>query len=138
MDQIGFVEKIENNIATIMVRRASACGENCSSCSGTCNIEGIRIGTVVDENIKAGEYVEIQSETTNILKYAFIAYLIPLLIMISAITLSLKLLKFNALKEAIAVANGMISLLLSSFILRKIDASFEKSDDIKYIIKRKL
>lgn len=138
MDQIGFVEKIEKNIATIMVRRASACGENCSSCNGTCNIKGIRIDTVVDGNIRAGEYVEIQSETTNILKYAFIAYFIPLLIMIIAITLSLKLLEFSALKEAIAVANGMISLLLSSFILKRIDALIEKSDDIKYIIKRKL
>ena len=138
MYQIGLVEKIEDNIATVFVRRTSSCGENCHTCKGTCNVEGIRVKIKVDLNIHEGDYVEIQTETKNILKYAFVAYGIPLIIMIAAILLTISVINENSNKEIIAAIIGLMSLIISSFILKKYDKKIAKSKEISYFIKRVL
>lgn len=138
MNQIGLVERIEDNIATVFVRRTSACGDNCHTCKGTCNIEGLRVKIKSNYKLSVGDYVEIQTETKSILKFAFIAYGIPLIIMIFSLLFAMQVLKNYTHREIIAVIIGLLSLIISSLILKGFDKRIEKSEEISYFIKRVL
>lgn len=138
MEQIGFVEKLKGNTATVFVRRTSSCGDKCHTCKGSCNIKGIRININTDIKIQEGDYVEIVSETKNILKYAFIAYGIPLIIMILSLVVFINILNNNAYKEIIAGLISIATLFISSYILRFLDKKIAKSKEISYFINRKL
>ncbi len=72
---------LENGIAQVSVKRASACGHDCTSC-GACGIMDKPLVVEADNAIcaKVGDTVEIESETQKVLYLASIVYLVPVLL----------------------------------------------------------
>lgn len=70
----------ENGTAQVSVRRASACGHDCTSC-GACGIMDKPLVVDAQNSIdaKIGDTVEIESESKKILYLASVVYLLPLL-----------------------------------------------------------
>jgi len=77
MKQIGKVISINNSVATVQIKRATACGEKCSSCKGCSTINTTAI---VNNQIgaKVGETVNFELDDNKILLAAFVVYIVPL------------------------------------------------------------
>ena len=77
MEQIGKVISINNGIATVQIKRATACCEKCSSCSGCLATNG---SAIVNNQIgaKIGETVRFELDDNKILLAAFVVYIVPL------------------------------------------------------------
>jgi len=82
MKKTGTVLKKEKGKALVLVIRDSACGDNCAGC-GICSKEKTVWLDDVSE-VKCGDMVELFLERKNFLLMCFIAYVLPLLIMLSA------------------------------------------------------
>lgn len=138
MEQVGKIIKIDGNIATILVKRVSACGDNCASCSAACRQNGIEIQTEVTSDIKLGDYVEIITENEIMFKHILMLYGTPLIILLATIFGFNYILRNNANKDIISAILGLASLGVSYFILRKYDAREMKNNPIKYTVAKKL
>lgn len=78
MKETGIVKSTEGEFCTCTTMRKSACGENCATCKATCSS---REHTFLAKNIigaKAGDTVVIELATKNVLKSAFLVYILPL------------------------------------------------------------
>ncbi|WP_066502801.1 SoxR reducing system RseC family protein [Abyssisolibacter fermentans] len=135
MKQIGHVFDVNDDFAIIDVRRVSACGHNCADCGGSCDVPAIRVKIKNILNAKQGDYVEIKTESKKILKYAFIVYLIPMILMLSAIAVSAYFLKKSGYSnyESYSMLIGLLFLGLSYFILKYIDKKAADKIEFKMI-----
>lgn len=138
MEQVGKIERIDNNIATILVKRVSACGDSCASCSAACMQKGIKIQTEVAPGFKAGDYVEITTENEIMFRHILMLYGMPLCILLGTIFISNFLLKGNLNKDPISAVLGLLSLGLSYVILKKYDSREMKNRPVKYTVAKKL
>lgn len=78
MKEIAFVKSVEGDTCICVVKRKSACGENCASCKAACSN---REHTFVAKNIagaKVGDTVVIEMGTKKVLASAFLVYILPL------------------------------------------------------------
>jgi sigma-E factor negative regulatory protein RseC len=85
MDNIGKIEKIEGNKAVISVKRVTACGDSCKSCSSACKVKSVIVETDISDvrdEINVGDYVEIRAENEVMLKHIAVLYGLPLLLML--------------------------------------------------------
>ena len=83
MQATGTVRKTEGEIAFVVVKRQSACGENCANCGGCQNKENELL--VKDTiGVKPGDVVVVEMADKKILKAAFVFYILPLVIFILA------------------------------------------------------
>ena len=131
MEQVGYVRKIIDDKAEVEVKRISSCGGGCSSCGGSCNVPSI---TVVMNNLidaEVGDYVEIKAKSKNIIKYALIVYMIPFVMLILGITLGMSLFQSMNISnyETYGFIIGLIFLIISFIIVRRIDKSIEKKNE---------
>ncbi|NLB32154.1 MAG: hypothetical protein GX818_00080, partial [Tissierellia bacterium] len=63
MDNVGKIEQINGNKAVISVKRVSACGDSCKSCSSSCKVNSVIFETDIDDqDINVGDFVEIRAE----------------------------------------------------------------------------
>lgn len=138
MEQVGKVEKIDGNMATILVKRVSACGDNCKSCASSCNVNGIKINIEVSDDIKVGDFVEISTETNIMLKHILVLYGTPLVIMLGTIFLFMSLLKNNPNSDLISGLAGIGSLFISHIILKRYDKKELAQNTVKYSVAKKL
>ena len=110
MTQIATVVAVsDDGTATVSVKRASACGHDCTSC-GACGIIDKPISFVAKNSIGAqvGEQVEIESETKRILAIASVVYLIPILLFFVIYCV----LSFCGLKEIACILLGLLGFIL--------------------------
>lgn len=123
MEQIGFVVSVDKDMAKILVRRASACGENCASCGSNCNSKSIALELKNTLGAKPGDYVALKAHTNQILKSAAVAYLIPLLVMILGIIIGINIFKSigYANYETYGFIMGLLFLGFSYIMLRIIE-----------------
>lgn len=79
MTQIATVRKINNGMAEVQVARKTACGHDCSKCSGCSQVvTGETLIQVKNElNARKGDVVLIESKSSKILTAAMIVYLLP-------------------------------------------------------------
>ncbi len=84
MDIVGTVISVDKNMATVAVKRVSACGENCANCRGACetttavSVAENRAGAVV------GDTVKIESDSASVIRAAVVLYILPVLAAILA------------------------------------------------------
>ncbi len=138
MEQVGKIEKINGNTATILVKRVSACGDSCAHCSAACKQPGIEVETVVSPDIHVGDYVEITTENEVMFKHILILYGVPLLLVIATICVVNYILGNNPNKDIISALAGLSSLIVSHFILKKYDKKEMTNRPIKYNVEKKL
>ncbi len=137
MDQVGKIEKIEGNKATISVKRVSACGDNCKSCGSSCTQKSIIIESDVTQEYQVGDYVEITTESEVLMKHILFLYGVPLLIMIATIGV-VQLLLDNPNKDIISAVASLLSLVVSYFILKAYDRKEMAKNVLKFTIGKKL
>jgi sigma-E factor negative regulatory protein RseC len=128
MIKIAQVVRIESEMAYIKVARASACGENCASCGSTCTDKG-HILKVKNDGYEPGQLLTLTTKDKNLLAYSSVAYGIPLLVMIGATFLSYRYINIGN-KDIVSAVFGLLSLVLSFYILRQLDKHVFKDSDI--------
>ncbi|RKD34640.1 SoxR reducing system RseC family protein [Thermohalobacter berrensis] len=134
MNQIGYIVSTKGNIAEVDIRRSSACGDKCGSCSGGCNAPKIRVKMKNTLGAEKGDLVEIKTKTNVVLKSAFIVYVVPLIIMILSIFAGIngfKSLGFSNY-ESLGFLTGLFSLGLSYIILKNIDKKIKEKNSLNF------
>lgn len=79
MTNTGKVISVNDNVATVLVVKKSACGHNCSSC-GACTAPKIQTTAINTAGAKAGDTVELETKDNSLLGAAFLLYLCPVLL----------------------------------------------------------
>ena len=79
MREVGVVESINKNTAVVCVKRSTACGDSCATCSAQCNQKGNKITVLNKIGAMPGDMVRIEMQTSTVLKSAFMVYILPLL-----------------------------------------------------------
>ena len=137
MNQIGTVKSINDKTTVVSVKRKSSCGDSCAGCSSACNVPVVEVKADTLPGISVGDEVEIFSEDVNVLKYSFVLYGVPLVIMVSVIFLVSFLIKGED-GQLYGGLLGILSLILSFFILKKYDKIESSKKSFKYVILRKI
>ncbi|HHV27756.1 SoxR reducing system RseC family protein [Anaerosalibacter bizertensis] len=135
MDQVGLVTKIkDDNIAEVKIKRMTACGDSCESCSGICHVPGIVITVPNTLNANVGDEIELRAKGESILKYAMITYMIPFCMLLIGIFASMYIFKSMGIKsyENYSFLVGLVFLAISYVILRKIDKKIEKTNNLSF------
>lgn len=138
MDQVGKIEKIEGNKATVSVKRVSACGTNCASCGASCEQKSVIFETEFSGDYEVGDYVEISTENDVMLKQILMLYGIPFVIMLATIGIVQLLIFNNPNKDLISAVASVVSLALAYFILKIYDKNEMKKNTLKFTFGRKL
>lgn len=73
----GIVVSTKNGMATVRIQKSSACGHDCGECR-LCQNPEITIDILNPINAKPGDTVIIGTPSTNVLKWAFILYILPI------------------------------------------------------------
>ncbi|MFY9213214.1 MAG: SoxR reducing system RseC family protein [Tissierellaceae bacterium] len=138
MEQVGIVKKVEGNEVVLEVRRVSACGTNCSSCSGSCEVAPHFLTLENKVNAKLGDMVEIKAEAKKILKYTFALYIIPLVFLILGIALGNGFFKGRGYEnyELLSFLTGIIGLVISYVVLKILDNNMAKKAEEVLTISR--
>ncbi|WP_099191874.1 SoxR reducing system RseC family protein [Tepidibacter mesophilus] len=141
MDNIGRVVKTKDNFAKLEIRRASACGEKCSSCKGGCSTTGIYVNIENTLNAKSGDFVKIETETKSIMQIAFIVYLFPLFMLILGIFFSSFIynqfdIPFSS--ELFSLSVGLIFMVVSGIVIKIVDLIYQSKGILKYTMINKL
>lgn len=131
MEQIGFVRRVEKGKMELEVRRASGWGSKCKECSGSCEVVPHIIVIPNDLDAKVGDYVEVQAEVSNLLKYTFILYMIPFVFLISGIFIGNFLFRNvnTDSREMLSFLSGLVFVIISLLILKLMDRRAEKRND---------
>ena len=140
MDNIGRIEKIDGNKAVISVKRVSACGDSCKSCSSACKVNSVIVETdisEINEDINVGDYVEIKAENEVMLKHILVLHGLPLLLMIITVFIVQMLLK-SPNKDIISAVASLFSLIISFYLLKAYDKKEMKKNVLKFTVGKKL
>ena len=139
MDNVGKIEKIDGNKAVISVKRVSACGDSCKSCSSACKVNSVIFETDIPEeqDINVGDYVEIKAENEVMLKHIVVLYGLPLLLMIATVFVVQMILK-GPNKDIISAVASLFSLVISFFLLKAYDKNEIKKNVLKFTVGKKL
>ncbi len=111
MKQIGKVISSDNDKAVIQVVRESACGGNCSSCGSSCST-GVTISTININDVKPGEIVEIETETSSVIGIAAIFYIIPLIFIVLGVVVS----QYYFPAGVLGMTSDIVSVLFASIL----------------------
>ncbi|MDR5658076.1 SoxR reducing system RseC family protein [Serpentinicella sp. ANB-PHB4] len=135
MKRQGTVTQILGDNAKVQIRRHSSC-EKCNACSAgrEKSMEVIAINKV---NAQVGEEVSLDLESQNVLKAAFIIYMIPLITLLVGISISMAL--FSRLDtrinvEMISAIIGVLSMALTFVIIRSKNKQLESKGKYTPII----
>lgn len=105
MKEVGTVIKAEGDLCRISVRRKSACGENCASCKATCSSREHICTAKNSVGAKTGDKVVVETDSRKVLKWAFLVYILPILVILAVFVLaSVKLSQGMSVVGAILVA----------------------------------
>lgn len=130
MEQIGIVRSIQEGCATVLVKRTSACGENCAHCKGGCISTSTEAQVINTLDAKVGDVVKIETDTVGVIKAAIILYFLPCLLAIfCAITASVIF-----CSSYVPVIAATIAFVLSFVVIKQIDKKIAPVSEITKII----
>lgn len=115
MEKIGEVIAVEGCLAEVLIKKESACSENCASC-GMCDMSKVRKAKVYNEcSAVVGDTVEIYLESWKTILLSFITFILPIIIF----TLSFALIKNELILAAIFVAGFIISAYIANTLAKR-------------------
>ena len=112
MISAGLVREVKDNKALVRFIRKSACGGNCASCGG-CGAKPIDVWIDNTLSLVPGEKVEVNTPSSRILLSAFITYILPLIVFMSAYLLFADILNYGW-----GLFSGTFGCLLSFYFVR--------------------
>ena len=80
MREKGVVEEVFGENAVVCVIRKCACGESCKNCSSACKLTKNRVTAINSVGAKHNDVVLVEAESKDILKSAFLVYILPLIV----------------------------------------------------------
>lgn len=83
MREIGIVQNIFGEYADVAIVRKTACGENCVSCKGGCVPSEQIVRAKNAARAKPGDRVAVEMESQQVVKAAFLAYLLPIVFLVA-------------------------------------------------------
>ncbi len=101
----GTVVRTRGDVATVSVRKTSACSHDCSECS-TCTAPVFETEVCNPVGAKAGDVVIIEADTRKILLLSLLVYMLPVMLFICAAVVC----------EALAVGGGVTALVFVCMI----------------------
>ena len=115
MEQIGEVVELRGAEALVRVKRVSSCGENCSSCSGGCKPTSTTVCVINGISAKVGDTVKFQMNSASFLFLAFIGYILPIIICLSAYAVVKSVTSSVEIADAAAILSIVLTLLIFYF-----------------------
>lgn len=137
MRQCGTVISTDKNKAKVLLQRQSACGD-CKGCRWGDDDMSMELEAVNAVNAKEGDSVQIDMEHQDVLKAAFIAYVIPLITLIGGVIIGSMLLESIGLDKYKEIGSGLFGLLLtgiSYLVIRSREKVIEKNKNYIPIIR---
>jgi sigma-E factor negative regulatory protein RseC len=132
MDEIGIVEKIlPGGEAVVIVERSSACA-GCEM-SGICFSDGrkiLRVKVKPDFPCHEGQRVRLDLDAANFVKYSFITYIIPVLLLMFGAGISESLFTAPGGHQYFTIAGGFIGLALGMLFVRFYSRRLERKDKV--------
>lgn len=126
MHRTGTVRRLDGEFAKVVIKRQTACGENCANCGG-CLEKYNEITAKNSIGATVGDTVVIEMEDKTVLSAAFWVYIFPLIIFFAGYGV------FYMLKVS-EILSVVLSVLLSGlfyiFLYFK-----DKKDSVKYLHK---
>ncbi|MCK8059028.1 MULTISPECIES: SoxR reducing system RseC family protein [unclassified Fusibacter] len=122
MNRIGQVVELDHDMAVVAMRKHTACGD-CGACQlGEENME-TTVNVLNPIDAQPGDFVEIDMADADVLRAAFLVYIIPLAALLLGIGLTQLFLGFIGVgnSELIGVLVGFASMAVSYIIIRKKD-----------------
>lgn len=139
MNQHGYIVEIVDSVtAKLKLKRHSACA-SCGKCATTSEEKDIIVEVDNTIGAKVGDRVEVNMETVNVLKAAFIAYTIPLVALLLGTVGTFYFLKVTSITKNIEIISGLVGLIftfISFLILKKNDKKFRDSKEYIPIVTR--
>ncbi len=123
MQSTGVVNRINGLEAVVLIKRESACGDNCAGCGG-CSAGALR--EVLAENslgADIGDVVIIEMNTGKVINAAIFVYIVPLLLLFLGYFIFFNLFK----TELTAIFGGFLLMVLAFVFLFKLDKKFKKN-----------
>lgn len=129
----GIVIEVNDDIAKVRTSKHGDC-ENCGACPGSA-------ASVVDAKnpigAKPGEHVAFEIEQTNMLKAAFIVYMLPIIgILVGAFGGSILASKIGGNEKTFQIVGAVVLFALSLLYVKIFDKSTGKKESMKPVIKR--
>ncbi|MCY6355762.1 SoxR reducing system RseC family protein [Clostridium sp. ZS2-4] len=129
MTEIGYIDSIQGECASVVFQRKSACGGNCGSCKGGC--ESASHVTEIQNTIGAnkGDRVRVSIEEKTFNKMVLLVYVFPLVMMVLGIGIGTVVFKGAgyANYEMFSFLLGMMLLTVSYLILNVLSRKNEKN-----------
>jgi sigma-E factor negative regulatory protein RseC len=122
MNRIGQIVGLDHDMAIVALRKHTACGD-CGACQlGEENME-TTVNVLNPIQAQTGDFVEIDMADADVLKAAFLVYIIPLIALLSGIGFTQLFLKIIGIAqtEILGVIVGFLSMALAFFVIRKKD-----------------
>lgn len=123
MQSTGVVNKINGSEAVVLIKRESACGDNCANCGGCTG--GTLNEVLADNEVGAniGDIVIVEMKTGRVLNAAVFAYVVPLLLLFVGYFLFFYMFK----TEFLAVLGGFLFMISSYVILHFFDKKLKNA-----------
>ncbi|MHC1719832.1 MAG: SoxR reducing system RseC family protein [Clostridiaceae bacterium] len=131
MKETGFVKEIDGEIAYIVFKRKSGCGDNCGHCSGSCPAEFTIVNVKNALGASIGDQVEVSMEEKYLYKITLLVYGFPLFMLILGVFLGIKWFYGLGYKnyEFFAAFSGLLLMGISYFIISRIDKKLSKNNN---------
>ncbi|MBO5930315.1 MAG: SoxR reducing system RseC family protein [Clostridia bacterium] len=130
MEQIGIVKQIIRTEAVVLVRRASACGENCAHCKGGCQPTNITAKVENKAGAAVGDTVKIETDTKGVILAAVLLYFVPCLVAIMGAVIS----RVLTPQKWVAALVSIFAFLAAFCVVQKIDKRIAPVSIISKII----
>ena len=146
IEEEGVIEMIEKakvvsvngQTAKVQIKRASACGDNCASCKGSCAPPNTYVEAVNTIGAVSGQDVEIEMNTQVFMNAVILNYVLPLIMLIIGIFAGSSLpgvLNLKLSGDLLGLLLGFGLMALSYLVVYKIDNQYKKSGKVKINIK---
>lgn len=130
LKQVGIVIYVHNDIAQVLIKRASACGDSCKTCSGGCETTTKQIEAYNSIKAKKGDTVLLELKDSYVLFAAFLIYIVPLIMLFVGYAIGM-IIFTNGFAAGVM---GVISLILAFIILKRLDRVFQRTKKFQPII----
>ena len=131
MEVVGTVISVDKNLATISVRRTSACGENCANCKSVCQGTTVQSSAENTVGARVGDVVKVESSTKDVLRAAVVLYIVPVLVAIIVAIISYG----NNANDIFMILASVISFFASFVFLKRFEKKLTPKSYITKIIK---
>ena len=132
MKQVGVVVEVQGEKAVVQIKRVSACGESCGSCSGGCQNTAQKVEAFNQVAAKQGQVVQMEMKDSDVLTAAFMVYIIPLILLFVGYFAGSALFKV----EWLAIIAGIVFMIASFMVLKKYDNQLNQSKRYTPIINK--